>query len=87
MITFNTGRCYTEHGQRIGAEMSHHHENQVAFYDIDRNIFGLMPEGVTLDRWSIMNAYDLGNYDHCALYVEGYVWSLKKRVRTAFLGE
>jgi hypothetical protein len=87
MITFNTGRPYTDKGQRIGAEMSHHHESQVAFCDIDRGIFGLLPEGVGLNQGEIMSAYDAGNYDHCALYVEGYHNSLTRRVHTAFLGE
>jgi len=54
IISFNTGRHYSEQGQRIAAAK---HNGIVIMVDVDRGIDYALP-GAALDRNSIMNAYD-----------------------------
>lgn len=59
-ITFNTGRKYTAHGQRIVATL--HDDGVVTFFDHDRNVDGEFP----LSQWQeltqqlVMDWYDHG---------------------------
>ena len=58
ILKFNTGREYSEHGQRIVAmQLDNGH---VIMVDIDRHIDILFPVGVELTQTDIMQAYDHG---------------------------
>jgi uncharacterized coiled-coil protein SlyX len=60
-IQFNTGRSYTENGQRIVAvEVS---PGVVIFKDYDRGIHGKVTRSIRLDRSAVMAAYDSGEYE------------------------
>lgn len=55
-ITFNTGRTYTECGQRIAAAKL---ENGcIVMVDYDRHIDLLLPSHVALTKQEVMSAYD-----------------------------
>jgi len=54
IISFNTGRQYSDQGQRIAAAV---HNGVVIMVDIDRGIDYALP-AAALDRNSIMAAYD-----------------------------
>jgi len=54
IISFNTGRQYSDKGQRIAAAI---HNGVVIMVDIDRGIDYALP-AAALDRNSIMAAYD-----------------------------
>jgi len=54
IISFNTGRQYSDKGQRIAAAV---HNGVVIMVDIDRGIDYALP-AAALDRSSIMAAYD-----------------------------
>lgn len=62
IITFKTGRLYTEHGQRIIAMRLD--DGGYAFVDVDRGIEGVIPYAkvtelsLTFDKDSIMRVYD-----------------------------
>ena len=60
-IKFNTGREYTEHGQRIAAVAV---EGGIVFLDMDRGIDGLIPLANTVRdlRAQAQHGYDYGNY-------------------------
>ncbi len=53
-IKWNTGRTYTEHGQRCAAML---HEQGVLMVDVDRGIAYYLPD-CELDQFSIMWRYD-----------------------------
>ena len=56
-LTFNTGRSYTVHGQRIVAtELESGH---IVMLDIDRHIDVMLPAQVDFTKADIMWAYDL----------------------------
>ena len=68
-IKFNTGREYTEHGQRITATLQEN--GDILFVDVDRHIKGLISApGFTRDEVAqfffnqseIMRAYDKNEY-------------------------
>jgi len=62
-IKFQTGRGYTEHGQRIAAGMTDNGETY--FVDIDRNISGKINGTRSKDGFHkvmVMHNYDTGNY-------------------------
>ena len=64
VLTFNTGRLYTEKGQRIAAARLD--AETVAMYDVDRGIDFLLsiPEfspGEPLRADDVMRAYDYGH--------------------------
>ena len=71
---WNTGRMYTEQGQRIVVEIR---EGAMFFSDLDRMINGGIPLGgffnpdVRADKYAIeklvMVNYDFGNYGHSSL--------------------
>lgn len=55
-ITFNTGRTYTECGQRIAAAKL---ENGcIIMVDIDRHIDLMLPSEIELNQRDVMRAYD-----------------------------
>ena len=56
MITFNTGRNYTEHGQRIAAQRVE--SGAVVMIDIDRGIDYLLPISTEFTQRGVMSAYD-----------------------------
>lgn len=69
MIQFNTGREYTEHGQRITATLQEN--GAIYFVDVDRHIKGLIEfPGFTreevaqffFNQSAIMAAYDKNEY-------------------------
>ena len=65
-IQFNTGRHYTEHGQRIVAVKDN---NVIYFNDIDRGIDGMFDASddtfgpVELSKFIVMSRYDNNNYE------------------------
>ena len=56
IIKFNTGRDYTEHGQRIIATQLE--GGQIVLLDLDRHIDIMLPAGVEFNQAEIMQAYD-----------------------------
>jgi hypothetical protein len=64
-IQFNTGRWYTEHGQRIVAVK---HDSIIYFHDIDRGINGQFDAAddvfgpVELSQFVVMSRYDHNSY-------------------------
>lgn len=56
MITFNTGRKYTEHGQRIAAQRVD--SGAVVMVDFDRGIDYLLPISTEFTQRGVMSAYD-----------------------------
>lgn len=66
VIAFNTGRLYTELGQRIGAMITH--DGGLLFVDIDRCIDGFIAKdkllpGFRLTPRDVLNAYDYQDKD------------------------
>ena len=57
-IQFNTGREYTEHGQRIIATQLD--DGQIVVLDLDRHIDLMLPATVEFTQADIMQAYDHG---------------------------
>lgn len=57
-ITFQTGRDYTEHGQRVAAAQIE--TGEIIVVDIDRHIDLMLPAGVEFTKSDIMHAYDNG---------------------------
>ena len=55
-IVFNTGRTYTENGQRIAARRLEC--GAIVMLDIDRHIDYLLPADTALTERAIMRAYD-----------------------------
>jgi hypothetical protein len=59
-LTFNTGREYTQHGQRIAATQLE--SGHIILADIDRHIDVMLPAQVEFTQADIMWAYDLNMY-------------------------
>lgn len=55
-LKFNTGRGYTEYGQRVAATQLD--TGHIILMDIDRHIDVMLPTGVEFNRADIMHAYD-----------------------------
>jgi hypothetical protein len=55
-IAFNTGRTYTESGQRIAARQLE--SGHIVMLDIDRGIDYMFPARVDLTQRAVMRAYD-----------------------------
>ena len=55
-VSFNTGRTYTEQGQRIAAHRTE--LGAIIMVDIDRGIDYLFPSSIELTQRDIMRAYD-----------------------------
>ena len=61
-LAFNTGRQYSENGQRIAAGLLD--DGDILFVDIDRGLEYVIPAGaVSFTQAAIMAAYDKG--DQC----------------------
>jgi hypothetical protein len=58
-IAFNTGRLYTDHGQRIAAQRLE--SGAILMVDIDRGIDYLLPIGTQLKQNEVMYSYDCGD--------------------------
>ena len=61
VISFNTGRGYTVHGQRVKATQLE--DGRVAFTDVDRMITAVTEFPCYLFETPIMEAYDHGLYN------------------------
>lgn len=57
ILKFNTGREYTEHGQRIVATQLE--SGHIVLLDLDRHIDIMLPAGVEFTQADILWAYDL----------------------------
>lgn len=63
-IKFNTGRQYSDNGQRIAAALLEN--GDIIFVDIDRGLEYLIPAGsARFTQSSIMAAYDRGGLEWC----------------------
>lgn len=60
VLIWNTGRFYSEKGQRIAATKV---PRGIVFYDLDRQIDGMV-DCLDLDKHCIMNGYDYGTYTY-----------------------
>jgi len=58
LLTFNTGRAYTDAGQRIAARKLD--DGRVLFVDVDRGIEYVTAEPIELTPRDVMAAYDYG---------------------------
>lgn len=78
IITFKTGRIYTEHGQRIIAMRLD--DGAIVFVDIDRSIHGVIPRekvaelGMDFDQHDIMKVYDAAG-DLCHYWAKAHEYS------------
>jgi hypothetical protein len=59
-LAFNTGRTYTENGQRIAATQLE--SGHIVILDIDRHIDVILPAQIEFTQAEIMWAYDLNMY-------------------------
>lgn len=59
ILVFNTGRTYTEHGQRIAA--TKWRDSDVLFHDVDRGIHGVI-RNCPLEPMAILEKYDAADY-------------------------
>lgn len=70
IIKFNSGRGYTDQGQRIAAtvlEFDDYHimpMSKVLFVDIDRGLHGILTIYGTVNQRSIMNEYDESRFEY-----------------------
>lgn len=58
-LSFNSGRTYTEYGQRIAAHKLK--SGEIIMLDIDRGIDYLFPSTIEFTKRDIMQAYDNNN--------------------------
>jgi hypothetical protein len=82
-ITFNTGRTYTDEGQRIAAKRLEC--GAIAMIDIDRGIDYLFPAATKLTQNDVMRAYDYNENispSHVGLSYEDY-YAVLKELRAA----
>jgi hypothetical protein len=82
-IAFNTGRTYTECGQRIAARRLE--SGQIIMLDIDRGIDYLFPAATKLTQNDVMRAYDYNETispSDAGLSYEDY-YSVLKELRAA----
>ena len=61
ILSFNTGRGYTEHAQRIAATQLD--TGRVVFVDVDRGLCYVTNEPCELSQRAIMRAYDYNTTD------------------------
>jgi hypothetical protein len=82
VITWNTGRMYSKHGQRMAAVQLDH--NRIYFLDLDRNIDGcLITSNQRWDQATVMAAYDHHLYtEGCPLDVTDR-YDLRNQMREA----
>jgi hypothetical protein len=60
ILAFQSGREYTEHGQRIAATQLE--SGHIILVDVDRHLDVMLPVGVEFTQADIMWAYDLNMY-------------------------
>jgi hypothetical protein len=85
-IAFNTGRTYTEYGQRIAARQLA--TGHIVMMDIDRGIDYLLPAQIELNKQNVMSAYDNNLHVYpsdIGLSYEDYYAVLKELSSTAEL--
>jgi hypothetical protein len=73
-ISFNTGRGYTVHGQRIAATQLT--DGRVQFVDIDRGINHVTQNECELTQAAVMRAYDACDY---GTYVDYAAYAATRR--------
>lgn len=75
-ITFNTGRGYTDKGQRIAAERLP--DGSVVFYDLDRGIWGNFGPDVVypFTPLQVLIEYDKGTYGYVSTEDVGHLRNL-----------
>lgn len=83
-IQFNTGRGYSENGQRIVAVK---HEGRIYFQDHDRHIDGSFDAAddelfgpVELNQVVVMSRYDHGNYEYHPMTIDvqqALIWQVR----------
>jgi len=61
-LFFNTGRTYSDKGQRIGAALLD--DGRIVMVDIDRYIDATLPANVNFTPVAILKSYDLGEMDY-----------------------
>lgn len=80
--TFNTGRPYTEEGQRI-AFTRLNKSSTVAFADVDRGIFGTITVKGFLNETTILRNYDNGSYDTGLSFDRGFGYPQLRQLELA----
>jgi hypothetical protein len=76
IISFNTGRGYTEAGQRIAATQLD--DGRVVFVDVDRGIRYATNEPCELNQRAIMRAYDYNTTDNPCSDLFGGCWETRE---------
>lgn len=62
IITFNTGRQYSDKGQRVACARME--DGRVMFADVDRNIDGITQERTSSISDRVLQAFVMQEYDH-----------------------
>lgn len=85
IITWNTGRHYTEHGQRIAAYYDPY-DKIMYFVDMDRGIDGMFETEQDLFsvKEEVMLEYDNGHYKHFPRHTDKG-WDLYQQLTEAAL--
>jgi hypothetical protein len=76
IISFNTGRWYTEAGQRIAATQLD--DGRVVFVDIDRGIRYATAAPCELTQRAVMQAYDYNLTEHPSFDLFGGCWEARE---------
>jgi hypothetical protein len=80
-LAFNTGRLYTEHGQRIGAAQLS--DGTVAFDDVDRGLYYVTTGPCDLTQTAIMRAYDYNQTEGRRYGNDALTDEIKNAIRAA----
>jgi len=80
-LAFNTGRLYTEHGQRIGAAQLS--DGTVAFDDVDRGLYYVTSGPCDLTQSAIMRAYDYNQTEGRRYGNDALTDEIKNAIRAA----
>jgi hypothetical protein len=80
-LSFNTGRLYTEHGQRIGAARLA--DGTVAFDDVDRGLYYVTTGPCELSQAAIMRAYDYNQTEGRRYGNDALTDEIKNAIRAA----
>lgn len=80
-LAFNTGRLYTEHGQRIGAAQLS--DGTVAFDDVDRGLYYVTSGPCDLTQAAIMRAYDYNQTEGRRYGNDALTDEIKNAIRAA----
>ena len=76
ILSFNTGRWYTEAGQRIAAMQLD--DGRVVFVDVDRGIRYATAAPCELTQRAIMRAYDYNETEHPSFDLFGGCWEARE---------